>query len=86
MTNIHILAISGSLRRDSFNTRLLRQAQDIAPPGARLGHFGRLADIPLFNEDEEHPAPEVLDGLIDLVARQQRPAASLRSGSGKMAL
>jgi len=54
-----ILGISGSLRRDSFNTRLLHVAQDAAPDGVTIELFD-LAAIPLYNEDVRavgYPAP-----------------------------
>ncbi len=54
---MRILGISGSLRRDSHNTRLLRAAADLLPPGAELETFERLGDIPAFNEDAEHAPP-----------------------------
>ena len=46
---IKVLGISGSLRQQSFNTRLLKTAVDLAPDGMRV----RLAsiDLPLYNED-----------------------------------
>lgn len=50
---MRILGISGSLRRDSHNTRLLRAAALALPPGAELVHLRDLASIPPFNEDHE---------------------------------
>jgi NAD(P)H-dependent FMN reductase len=37
---MRLLAISGSLRRDSHNTRLLRVAARLVPPPAELELFG----------------------------------------------
>ena len=54
-----ILGVSGSLRAASYNTALLRAAQDVAPAGVTIEIFG-LHDLPLFNEDVEalgDPAP-----------------------------
>ncbi len=54
-----ILAISGSLRKDSYNTSLLRVAQSVAPQGVEI----ELADIgalPLFNQDIEANFPEAV--------------------------
>jgi chromate reductase len=48
---MRILAISGSLRRDSHNTRLLRAAAEMLPPGVELVRFDGLADVPAYNED-----------------------------------
>lgn len=47
-----LLGISGSLRRASFNTGLLRHAQAHAPDGLTLD-IADLSDVPLFNEDVE---------------------------------
>lgn len=52
-----ILGISGSLRRDSHNTRLLTAASVLLPEGAELRVFDGLAEIPPFNEDIEHDPP-----------------------------
>ena len=49
---ITVLALSGSLRRESFNTRLLDAARELAPPGMSIETFP-LGDIPLFDQDEE---------------------------------
>lgn len=47
----HVLGISGSLRRDSYNTRLLRSAAELLPEGSSLTLAEGTADIPFFNED-----------------------------------
>ncbi len=47
-----LLGVSGSLRAASFNTALLRAAQDLAPDGVTIEIFG-LHDLPLFNQDVE---------------------------------
>ena len=47
-----ILGISGSLRRESYNSAALRAAAVLAPEGAAVETFG-LDGIPLFNQDEE---------------------------------
>ena len=63
----HVLGISGSLRRGSFNTALLRAAQELAPSGMDLRIFD-LAAVPLCNGDVEaagDPAPvTALKGAI----------------------
>ncbi|MEU3342565.1 NADPH-dependent FMN reductase [Streptomyces sp. NPDC006668] len=51
-----ILAISGSLRADSYNTYLLRAAQQLAPEGIRIEVYEDLADIPPYNQDEDGEA------------------------------
>ena len=58
---ITILAIAGSLRRDSYNKSALRAAQGLCPEGARLEIYD-IAGLPLFNQDEErNPTPKVTD-------------------------
>lgn len=48
----HILAVSGSLRKASFNTGLMRAAEQVAPEGVRLTGM-TLHGIPLYDADEE---------------------------------
>ncbi|HWG57533.1 MAG TPA: NAD(P)H-dependent oxidoreductase [Candidatus Acidoferrales bacterium] len=55
-TELTILGIAGSLRKASYNRAALREAQKLAPPGARLEIFD-LDGIPLFNEDDEKNPP-----------------------------
>lgn len=47
---LNVLAISGSLRRGSFNTAALRAAQELAPAGMRIT-LHDISAIPLYNED-----------------------------------
>jgi NAD(P)H-dependent FMN reductase len=56
MSNIEILAISGSLRARSSNTEVLRAASIlapaiVAPAPVRVRHFQGLAELPHFNPD-----------------------------------
>ena len=48
--SVKILGVSGSLRRDSYNTAALRAAKELAPAGVTLETFD-IAPIPLYNED-----------------------------------
>lgn len=50
--SLHILGISGSLRRASFNRGLLRVAQEAAPDRVEIETF-ELNDIPAYNADIE---------------------------------
>lgn len=50
---LKVLAVPGSLRRDSLNKRLLMAAAQCAPAGVELELFEDLKDVPLFNEDIE---------------------------------
>jgi chromate reductase len=54
---MRVLAISGSLRESSHNTRLLRAAEALLGPGAQLELHDGLRDIPPYDEDEEAGAP-----------------------------
>jgi chromate reductase len=66
---VRVLGISGSLRRDSYNTRLLRAAATELPPGADFEVFHGLADVPPYNEDDDHdPAPPAVRRLRDAIA------------------
>lgn len=47
-----ILGISGSLRKDSYNTAALRAAQEVAPNGMEI-QIKTLHGIPLYDADEE---------------------------------
>ena len=51
-----ILGISGSLRRESYNSAALRAAVGLAPEGAAVETFA-LDGMPLFNQDEEKNPP-----------------------------
>ena len=63
MTQRRLLGLSGSLRRASNSTAVLRGLQDALAPKARLDIFS-LHGLPLYNEDEdgEH-APESVRAL-----------------------
>ncbi|NNE22418.1 MAG: NAD(P)H-dependent oxidoreductase [Rhizobiales bacterium] len=47
---MNVLAISGSLRKASYNTALLRNASAVAPDGMSID-IATLNDIPLYNGD-----------------------------------
>lgn len=51
-----ILAISGSLRKRSFNTNLLHAAAQQAPEGIDIEFFEALGELPHFNQDNERDA------------------------------
>jgi chromate reductase, NAD(P)H dehydrogenase (quinone) len=66
---MRVLGISGSLRRDSLNSALLRAAAERLPGGAELVGFDRLADVPPYDEDVEsgEPTPDAVRELRDAV-------------------
>ncbi len=53
---VHILGISGSLRRASTNTGLLRAAERLLPSGVTF-EIANIGEIPPFNEDHERDLP-----------------------------
>ncbi|MFI7143041.1 NADPH-dependent FMN reductase [Streptomyces massasporeus] len=57
MTEVNILAISGSLRTGSTNTALLRAAQKHAPSGVSISLYENLGAIPLYNGDLDTDSP-----------------------------
>src|SRR5712691_422896 len=64
-----LLAISGSLRRDSYNTKLLRAAEELLPPGVELELWDGLKSIPPYDEEDDvHPAPATVAALREAVA------------------
>ena len=60
---IRILAISGSLRRASTNTALLRAAAMLAPEGMTITLYSGLAELPHFNPDLEGAEPPAVTDL-----------------------
>ena len=63
-----ILAISGSLRAESYNTKLLAEAVSVAPVGAKLVAWGDLGSIPPFSEDNENDAGPAVHALRAAIA------------------
>jgi chromate reductase, NAD(P)H dehydrogenase (quinone) len=66
---LKIIGISGSLRRDSFNTALLRAASALMPEGAELS-VRTINGIPLYDGDAEAASgvPAVVSELKEAVA------------------
>jgi chromate reductase len=63
-----ILALSGSLRAASSNTKLLQAAARVAPEGVRVQLYDRLGELPHFNPDvEETACPEIVTELRELL-------------------
>jgi chromate reductase len=56
-----VLAISGSLRRDSLNTRLLRAAAELAPPGVEVELLDPsiLRELPHFDPNDDGDMPSL---------------------------
>jgi chromate reductase, NAD(P)H dehydrogenase (quinone) len=65
---MRVLGISGSLRRDSLNSALLRAAAERLPAEAELVEFDRLREIPPYDEDVEmEGTPAVVEELRQAV-------------------
>lgn len=66
---LRILGISGSLRRDSHNTNLLRAAANLLPPGVELEIYDGLRDLPAYDADLDiQPAPAAVTVLREAIA------------------
>ncbi len=64
-----LVGLSGSLRRNSYNSALLRAAVELMPPGAVLD-VATIAGIPLYDADveAEHGLPEAVVALKESIA------------------
>jgi chromate reductase len=82
---IRILGISGSLRRDSYNRRLLANAAELLPDGADLEPWTGLREVPPYDEDDDiDPAPPAVALLRQAIADadallMRRPSTTARS-------
>jgi chromate reductase, NAD(P)H dehydrogenase (quinone) len=68
---MRVLGISGSLRRDSHNTALLRAAAKLLPPGAELELWDELKAVPPYDADDDY-------GLIGRAESLQSLDAAIR--------
>jgi len=65
-----VLGISGSLRRDSHNSTLLRAAAELMPPSVELEIFDGLKAVEPYDEDDDRGAgPEGARRLRDAIAQ-----------------
>jgi chromate reductase len=53
---IHVVGISGSLRKGSYNTALLHVARELMPDGMTM-EIADFSGLPIFNADEDQPPP-----------------------------
>jgi chromate reductase len=64
-----ILGISGSLRADSYNTKLLRAAAELLPRDVELELWTGLKAVPPYDEDDDvQPAPAAVAELRAAIA------------------
>jgi len=65
-----VLAISGSLRSASYNTQLLRAAEELFPPGVDFELYDGLKGVPPYDEEDDvQPAPPAVAALRLAIAR-----------------
>ncbi|HET6642465.1 MAG TPA: NADPH-dependent FMN reductase [Gaiellaceae bacterium] len=66
---MRILGISGSLRADSYNAKLLRAAADLLPRDVELELWSGLKAVPPYDEDDDvEPAPSAVAELRAAIA------------------
>lgn len=70
---MRVLALVGSLRRDSFSTRLARAAADLAPDGVEVVVATGLDRLPAYNQDTDgepgtEPTPEAVVDVRNQIA------------------
>jgi chromate reductase len=77
-----VVAIAGSLRRDSLNRRLVEAAADCAPEGIEVRVYRGLGELPPFNQD--------LKNAIDWLSRPSsgevlvgKPVAVVGASAGR---
>jgi chromate reductase len=64
-----VLAISGSLRRDSYNAKLLQAAAELLPDDVGPELWDGLKAVPPYDEDDDvEPAPAAVTELRDAIA------------------
>jgi chromate reductase, NAD(P)H dehydrogenase (quinone) len=63
----HFVAISGSLRKDSYNSMVLRVMQKIAPDNILIEQLS-ISEVPFYNLDLHEPQfPDVIEKLNDAI-------------------
>lgn len=66
---VHVFAVAGSLRKESWNKKLLRAALELVPPGMMIHQFDGLGEIPPYNADiDVDPRPEPVRALKQMLA------------------
>src|SRR5947208_5778717 len=65
---MRVLGISGSLRRDSHNTELLRAAVTLLPSGVEFELYDGLRDIPPYDEDHDQRGDAAVVRLKERIA------------------
>ena len=74
---MRILAVSGSLRVDSYNTALARAAAELVPEGTEVELYDGLGLLPLYDQDLDQPGSDPPEPVRDLRARIEAADALL---------
>jgi chromate reductase, NAD(P)H dehydrogenase (quinone) len=74
---VKILAISGSLRAESFNTALARAAGEVAPSGVEVELYEGLASLPPYDQDLDEGIVPTPESVVDLRMRIESADALL---------
>lgn len=64
--SMKIIALSGSLRKGSTNTAVLKALQGLAPSGMEIEQL-EIGDIPLYNQDLEAAYPSLIQAKKDKI-------------------
>ncbi|MDO8593737.1 MAG: NAD(P)H-dependent oxidoreductase [bacterium] len=65
---MNIVAISGSLRKGSYNTMLVKAMTSLAPAGMQI-EIAEIGNLPLYNSDDEAAFPAAAQALKDKVEK-----------------
>jgi len=65
---MNIVAISGSLRKGSYNTMLVKAMASLAPAGMQI-EIAEIGNLPLYNYDDEATFPVAVQALKDKIKK-----------------
>ncbi|MDB6083299.1 MAG: phosphodiesterase [Gammaproteobacteria bacterium] len=65
---LDVVAVVGSLRRESLTLSFVKALQPLTPPSMRI-EVARIADLPLYNSDDEASLPEPWARFRDRIKR-----------------
>lgn len=69
MSDVLVLVLLGSLRKESINRQLAELATEVAPEGVRVELFDRIGELPFYNEDVDgDDVAEPVRALRDVAA------------------
>ena len=70
MSDVLVLVLLGSLRKESINRQLAELATEVAPEGVRVELFDRIGELPFYNEDVDgDDVAEPVRALRDVAAK-----------------